>query len=50
MWCEYRNEENSIEQNKAAYNQIQILLKSQVDVPKVQAGTHATLSQEIDLS
>lgn len=47
-WTDNRNEENSIEQHRAAYNDIRSLLDAAIPVPPIPVAQPLTLDQEID--
>src|SRR6202051_281622 len=47
-WSDNRNEENSIEQHKAAYNDIRALMTVPMSMPPILVAPSLTLDQEID--
>ena len=48
QWSDNRNEENSIEQHKSAYNDIRSLLAAPITIPPITVAPRRTLDQEID--
>ena len=48
MWTDNRNEENSIEMHRAAYNDIHALLGAPISIPPIPVAQPLTLDQEID--